>query len=793
MPSSPLPHDRSARVGAAQPTNASAVAAPPRPRLGRIENLLVEQGVVTYEALAAAKDRQRGAKLPLVEVLLEQEAVDEDRLVAVLAKALGITVSPAEALDPDPSVQDLVSAELAQRLGLLPLRVEGGTLIVATGDPLQLPAFDELAMRTGLRVQTLFAKPSDVRKAISRVRGPETALHDLLKNAGGDTIILETDEAAEAHKKRENSVEVTVSAEDAPTIRFVNLVISDAVRQGVSDIHVEAEKDALKVRFRVDGDLREVLSVPASLHATVSSRIKIIAGLDIMETRRPQDGRIKVKLEGKEYDLRVSTIPSYFGEKVVMRVLDPSAATFSLDRCGIDAAELTKWREMIHRPNGLVLMTGPTGSGKTSTLYASLLEIRDPSMNLVTVEDPVEYQFPGIVHVPVRSDIGMTFAAALRSILRQDPDVVLLGEIRDAETAQVALQAAMTGHLVLSTLHTNDAVGAIARLFDLGVDPQVVGSTLLGVMAQRLARTVCAACAEPHAFPAAELTALGWDAVASVAGTRKGRGCTVCHNTGLKGRTALVELCAVTPELSRLIARRAPPSEIAAQAALDGMRPLVDSGLRKVLAGRCTPGEIGVVAAKEIEAIVTAAPAPRVTPSVAVVAAPAVAAPLAPTPSTAGTCAQCGEVWLTVCKFCPSCGTPPAAAATGPTVLVCDDEFVARRVAMGALRADFPRIVEAKNGREALDLITASMPDLLVVDQDMPVMTGIELIRILRSQLETARIPILMLTASLDEALESVSLDTGADDYLQKPVQPQRLRARARALIAARKRWTKSV
>ncbi len=746
-----------------------------RRRLNRIETLLIERSVVTYEALEAAKDRQRGAKKPLVEVLLEQEAVDEDFLVEVLAEATGRTVVPEHELQPDPEVQDLVDADLAQRLGVLPLRVEGDTLFVATGDPLEVVAFDELAGRTHLKIEPLFAKPSAVRRAMREVREGEEALHDLLKNAPTDeSVVVEKETHQEGGS---GALELAEAAHDGPTVRLVNLIISDAITRDASDIHIEWEKTALRVRFRMDGELHEILTLPASAASSVISRIKIIAGLNIIETRRPQDGRAKVSHNKRQYDLRVSTLPSYFGEKAVIRVLDPNAATFKLDRAGLDPELLETWRELIRRPNGLLLLTGPTGSGKTSTLYASLLEIRDPKLNLVTVEDPVEYQFPGIVHVPVRSDIGMTFAAALRSILRQDPDVVLLGEIRDAETAKTAVQAAMTGHLVLSTLHTNDAFGAIPRLIDLGVDRAQLASCLGGVMAQRLARTNCSHCAAPVMCDADLLTQL--DIEDGADGIKRGEGCRRCRGTGQQGRTAIAELIVMTPALGKLLQAEAPESELREQTIRDGTRPLVDAAKQKVLDGSCAPEEVLKVAAREVGAEDT-------SPSLGSSSASRTAA-------ACGACDACGGDRFADWSFCPWCGGELANEETGPCVVICDDERIARRVASAALRKEFPAIREADSGEAALDIIAREKPDLLVVDMIMPGMSGMEVIQTLRKNLETASLPIIMLTASTDEMLETDSLMAGADDYLQKPVAPGRLRARARALLSARQRLAAAV
>ena len=713
-------------------------------RFTRVEATLVERKVVSQEALIAAKDRQRGAKRPLVEILVEQGAVDESRLAEVLAELAGVPVTADGDLCPMRDVQRLVPPELAQ-YGILPLRIEDDSLVVAASDPFQVLAFDELSVRTGKKVRVQVARAGALRNAMRLARHGEETLHDLLKHTADGDGHIEIDSSRSVREE----VALDANGEDGRIVRLVNLLVSDAIRERASDIHVEPEKERTRIRFRVDGELREVSTLPAALHTSIVSRIKIIAGLDIVEARRPQDGRVKVVCDHKPYDLRVSTLPTYFGEKVVARILDPSAATFDLDRCGIAPETIVAWRGLLRRPHGMLLMTGPTGSGKTSTLFASLLELRDPSLNITTVEDPVEYQFPGIVHVPVRADIGMTFAVALRSILRQDPDVVLLGEIRDRETAQVAVQAAMTGHLVLSTLHTNDAIGAIPRLLDLGIEPALVAASVLGVMAQRLARTVCPSCAAPATYGPADLAPLGWTGGPVSVVTGLGAGCTTCSGSGYKGRTALAELVVMTPGLSRLITAGASRQELRQQARVDGTRELVECGLAKVLAGATTPAEALSVAAGEASAQIE----PR--------AAKAVPAAAAGSQET---------------------------AVERPCVLVCDDDPGTRRIVSLALQGDFRRIEEASNGREALDRIAALRPDLLVIDQHMPEMTGIEAIRKLRSQLSTLSLPIVMLTAADDESAEVESLDAGADDYLRKPVSAPRLRARVAALLAARKR-----
>lgn len=777
-----------------------------RLRRSRLASLLLAEGMVDEDTLRAAQERQRGAKRPLFEILIEQGALTEEQYVNVLAAASGLKVVSADDLDPDPSVQDLVPMEIAQRLGILPLHVSGGELVVATGDPYQLPAFDELAARTDLRVRPVFAPPSAVREALRRARGGEESLHDLLKHAPdpeADVVVPASAPSATMDASEESSdgsdvdtLTLDSEGEDAPVIRLLNLILTDAIRQGASDIHIEPERNRVRIRFRVDGDLHEALELPGNVRRRLLSRLKIVSQLKTTETRRPQDGRAKVALGGRTYDLRVSTIPSYFGEKAVIRILDAHAKQFDLDNSGVDEPELEIWRDLLHRPQGLLLVTGPTGSGKSTTLYASLLELRDTTKNIVTVEDPVEYQFPGIVHVPVRSDIGMTFAAALRSILRQDPDIVLVGEIRDAETAEVAMRAAMTGHLVLSTLHTNDAVSTLGRLLDLGVSPQILSTCLLGIMAQRLLMTNCSECSRPFVFSPALLDRLQSPLPPDVnERTQKGEGCDTCRGTGYKGRTAIVELAVVTPTLQAMIADSAPETELLAQTQRDGTGSLFQSAIGKLLDGRTTPEAILRVAAPPVGTVNTASEAGarengiREESVVEPVSPPLVVPETAgPTVPHQGECLNCGEPLRTYWRVCPFCGTPVEEKPKGPIAVVCDDSATVRRLVRAALEPLCGEIVEADNGRSGLDAVSRAHADLLVVDHEMPEMTGKEVIRHLRSRLATATLPIMMLTAIDDADLESEVLEEGADDYLRKPITVARLRVRARSLLAAVKR-----
>jgi len=749
----------------------------------RIEALLLKRGLVTAFRLEALAGRVAAAKRPLVEVLLEHGVLTEAQLVEAVAEESRMEPVPTADVRPSPDVQRMIPAEIAQRHGILPLRLDpDGSLVVVTADPFQIDVIDELCARVGRRIRVLLAAPSAVRAGLRDARLGEETFDEILRHAPVGPTSIEVGAAAAPEELEDDpaaSLGVDVESAESPVVRFVNLMLADGIRQGASDIHVEPERDRVRLRFRIDGDLSEVRTLPSAVRSALVSRIKIVSGMDIMEHRRPQDGRATVRIDARTYDLRVSTLPSFFGEKVVIRILDAQAPTFSLDATGIAAPDLRRWRELIRRPNGMLLMTGPTGSGKTSTLYASLLELRDPKTNIVAIEDPVEFQFPGIVHVPIRAGIGLTFPSVLRTVLRQDPDIVLVGEIRDRETAEVALQGAMTGHLMLSTVHTNDAIGAVARLANLGVERDTLASSLIAIMAQRLVRTVCSECARPHRWPDDVLTQLGaTPAELEAAQGRLGTGCARCRGTGFRGRAAIVELVAVTDALRELIATGAPEAALRAQAARDGAVDLSAAGLAAVLAGVTVPQEVLLVAGPRDRGVARALAPPTapVAPDVAAVAA------------ATRPCVACSKPLAPTWRACPHCGGAVAATARPTTAIVCDDDPLQRKVICAILRSRFDQVLEARDGRAAIDAIARERPDLLVIDHSMPELSGVDVIHRLRAQIDTATLPIVMLTAESGEELERTALDAGADDYLTKPVSRDLLIAHVNALLTAHRR-----
>jgi type IV pilus assembly protein PilB len=470
-----------------------------------------------------------------------------------------------------------VSATLCRRHRLLPIARDGGTLVVAMADPNDILALDDVSAATRMRIRPVLADAKDLAIAIDRYHRADDELSD-----------LQHELSEQGHAGEESAV---VEEDDAPIVRFVNLLIAQAIQDRASDIHIEPGERELRVRYRIDGVLKEVQSAPTSIQAGVISRLKVMAELDIAERRKPQDGRIAVLHQGHKIDLRVATLPTVYGEKVVMRILDNSGSARSVADLEMSGRNLTAFRGGYTRPNGMVLVTGPTGSGKSTTLYTALQDVSKPTVNVITVEDPVEYRIAGVNQVQVNPKAGLTFAAALRSILRSDPDIVLIGEIRDHETAQIAVEAALTGHLVLSTLHTNDAPSAVTRLVEMGIEPYLVGSALATVVAQRLARRLCDKCKRPAAYSEETLMQIGL-LIEEDEQVFVPVGCSNCANTGYRGRIALHEVMTVGEQVERLTIDRAPASEIARAAIQQGMVSLKQDGWNKACAGLTSIEEV---------------------------------------------------------------------------------------------------------------------------------------------------------------------------------------------------------
>ena len=548
-------------------------------------------GLLSEEQLSAVVEVQKKQGGRLLKLLLERGFVTEQDMMVSMGKCLGYQPVTLAKIHVPQDTLDLIPKDMAQSYKIVAIACLGRKLFVAMADPLNVLALDDLRR----------ARPT---MEIVPLISTEKAVSDFLNNvntqasAGISEILKGVDMTEEVELAREKDEEINLdhlveSSEESPVIKLVNLILVQAIKDRASDIHLEPFEKSLRLRYRVDGMLYDSAAPPKSLQAAITSRIKIMANLDIAERRLPQDGRFRIKLAGREVDLRISVLPTVHGEKIVMRVLDKGALNLNLDNFGMDPDDLQKFKNAIDAPHGMMLMTGPTGSGKTSTLYAVLNYLNKEDVNIVTVEDPVEYQMMGVNQVQVKPEIGLTFAGGLRSILRQDPDIVMVGEIRDSETADIAVKAALTGHLVLSTLHTNDAPGAIARLTDMGIEPFLISSSLLMACAQRLVRRICPHCKETFQVPPEALQRLGLtpDDPANKMFYR-GRGCGRCKNTGFLGRMALLEVLPLTNALKDQILRNAGASVIKNQALKEGMKTLRMAGIEKAKAGLTTIDEV---------------------------------------------------------------------------------------------------------------------------------------------------------------------------------------------------------
>ncbi|MBI2153879.1 MAG: type IV-A pilus assembly ATPase PilB [Candidatus Rokubacteria bacterium] len=570
----------------------SKVGQPVSRRLG---DLLVNEGLITPENLQRALAEQKGSNEKLGSILVRLGLIQEDQLIGFLSRQYGIPSITLSQLDIDPEVVKLVPAQIAKKYEVLPVKRTGNALTLAMADPTNVFALDDVAFMTNLQVLPVVASQGAIRQAIERLYEPQaSAFSEVITAMEGEAPDVEVVEGGEdVAPSKVDIFELKDASEEAPVVKLVNLILTDAIRRGASDIHLEPYEKVFRVRYRIDGVLQEMMAPPKRLEAALLSRVKIMSNLDIAERRLPQDGRIKIRYSTREIDLRVSTLPTIFGEKIVMRILDKEALTLDLAKLGFDDWSMENFKKAIHQPYGMILITGPTGSGKTTTLYSAVHTINSPDINIMTAEDPVEYNLKGINQVQVNEEIGRTFAAVLRSFLRQDPDIILVGETRDLETAQIAIRAALTGHLVFSTLHTNDAPGTIARLQDMGIPPFLVASSVLLVLAQRLARRVCKECREPYEADEESLTPYGHvpQGLGRVT-LYKGKGCQACNFTGMKGRTAIYEVMPVSTEIRELILRGASSAELRELATQQGMKTLRQAGLLKVLEGAATAEEI---------------------------------------------------------------------------------------------------------------------------------------------------------------------------------------------------------
>jgi type II secretory ATPase GspE/PulE/Tfp pilus assembly ATPase PilB-like protein/CheY-like chemotaxis protein len=663
------------------------------------------------------------ADLPLADAwaaITEKTGVVDDDLVRAVAEHFRLGV--ADMMDAQERALKLLPEAVARRYRVFPLRETDRDLVVATGDPTDYELEQVLGFASGRRPVFEIAAPAAIIKAIDEHYAPDRVVENLLQ-AVDDTQVERVNIVDEQVAKAVAATE----AGAAPVVKLTNVILRSAVEQQASDIHIEPGRHGGHVRLRVDGVLREHMPLPMPALNRVVSRIKIIGGLDIADRLRPQDGRTRIRIRDRVYDLRISTVPTRDSEKAVIRILDPEGS-LGLDDLQLPRDELARLRRLIGFRDGIVLVTGPTGSGKTTTLYAALREIATGEVNIMTVEDPVEYELASITQIQVETKRGVTFASALRAILRQDPDVILVGEIRDLETAEIAVQAALTGHLVLATLHANDAAGAVTRLVDLGVDRAVIGDALRGALAQRLGRRVCAHCSAPASPDTISEHEASLAERYGVAPVVRAVGCPRCGGTGYRGRVAIIELIAMTKELRGLIASGVSAVELRRAAVAAGMRPLQEAGLERVHGGVTTLEEIERVLGDVVET-----------------------APLA------------GDM---------------------PRVLLVDDDGVVRTLARGLLEKNEFQVAEARDGLAALERLDGSERfDLVVLDLEMPRLDGRETLRRIRGNVVTAALPVIVLTGSEDESLEIDLMEEGADDYIRKPLEPARFLARVRGAL----------
>ncbi len=726
----------------------------------------------------------------LWETAVKSGAVSDEEVLSALSRRFRIKL--ADASQSDRLARETVPEQVARQYHILPLRITDSYLEIASSNPFDLDCEKTLAFATGREVRVVLASPSKIGQKIEELYKPENVLEQLIEGMGAaEAEITQLDDA------KDLTDELQISAEEAsqrPVVRLVDLIFSEGILARASDIHIEPEEGGIAVRYRIDGVLREHMRIPRAAGLPMISRIKIISGLDIADRLRPQDGRARVAVNGLPVDLRVSTLPASLGEKVVVRVLDTSQTVLSLDSLGLADTEAEQIRELLGNRDGIILVTGPTGSGKTTTLYSAIRHVQSEGVNIVTVEDPVEYRMAGIVQVQVHEKAGLTFASALRSILRQDPDVVLVGEIRDRETAQIATQASLTGHLVLSTLHTNDAPNAVTRLVDIGLEPFKIASALRGVVAQRLMRTLCRTCKEVWVDPIPPKLRR-W--IPQGSPLYRAVGCPECAMTGYRGRFSIVEILKMTPEVERRVGAGETADKIADAARSGGMRSLWESGLAHVLRGDSTVDELlrVVDVPQEDEyrksgrvsggSSATGGDRDGGSPrgSRGSGSSAAVAEPLAVEAKPSVPAGLDGSFELLDAE--------DAAARTSVAdvkVLLVDDEDQLRRVMRDLLERDGYVVTEARDGVEALDQIDRHAPDIIVLDLNLPGLDGYGVLAHLRSRPATLDIPVVVLTAQGDEENEVKVFEMGADDFLSKPFRARALSARLQAVLSRGKR-----
>jgi len=711
-----------------------------------LTDLLLEEKLITREQIEDARNKQIGAKKPIHEVLINMGFLTEDKLIDVASRAYNLPVVRLDDEVVDVVVLELFSYDRVKRYGIFPIRKVKDELMIAMSDPLDYITLDDIRIIAKMAVKPVLSTKSDISRYIEKYYVIDDAIYDLVKNITEDVAVTPEEES------EKSNIEYNMDEDRSPAVRLTNLILNEAVKSRASDIHVEPFEDSVEVRLRVDGLLKSIMKLPVGISKKLIARIKALSQMDIAETRKPQDGRSKMQIGEKKVDMRISIIPTYFGEKVVIRLLDYNQTRTSIDTIGFQPAELKIFKEAIKKSQGLVLITGPTGSGKTSTIYGALNSIKSETINIVTIEDPIEYLMEGVNQLQVNTLRGVTFAKGLRSFLRQDPNVIFVGEIRDGETAEIAFRAALTGHLVFSTLHTNNAIASVVRLQDMGVDLNIVSSSLIAIIAQRLVRVICPHCKQLYNPDEALLSKFKlFIEKYEITKFYKGSGCEKCRGAGYMGRTAIFEILRNDERIKALIVEKSSEKEILNIAVKNGFKTLSESGVIKVSQGLTTLEEVERISEvgwqddplekekqpKQVRAI------------------------------------DLEEL----------AGEEKTGSTKGLKIMVVDDEDDMRKIISKRLKDAGYEIIQAKNGREALVYAFKEAPGLIVMDVMMPEMDGIEATRKLRENLQTAAIPIIMLTAKHDKHSELEGIDAGADDYIAKPFDGDKLIARIKMLL----------
>ncbi|MGA7145950.1 MAG: ATPase, T2SS/T4P/T4SS family [Desulfobacterales bacterium] len=718
----------------------------------RIGECLIEAGLIDQETLAKALEIQKSQKKKIGQILIEMGVADDVTIAKVLAEQLKISFVRLEKKTISEEIIKLVPAELAENYLLIPIELQNKKLVVAMANPLEFYALDDLRFVTHMSIQTAVSPERDILDAIERYY-PKTGIEKMFDVGAAETTAVEMIRPVETEEK--DLLRLMSIAELPPTVRLANSILADAIKLNASDVHVEPQKTAVIIRYRIDGIMREIMQTDKHVHASLVSRVKILSNMDISIRRQPQDGHSQVRYGDDTYDLRVSSIPTSYGEKLTIRILNLKTATRGFEELGLTGRELEILINAIRVPQGIILVTGPTGSGKSSTLYACLDKINTPKVNIITVEDPIEFDIKGISQVQINPAAGVTFAESLRSILRQDPDVVMIGEIRDGETAKIALQAAQTGHLVFSTLHTNDAPAAVTRLLDLGVESFLIADALLMVAGQRLVRGICPHCkiSDPLSFQFINQLPMNLRSAKETT-FWKGAGCEKCQFSGYLGRIGLYEVMKITPAVKEIIAAGVSALKIKNIALKEGFRPMCLDGIDKAMNGLTTIEEVFRVAPPDSETVeqeYVATPAPGAEKPV---------------------------------DEPPSIDTSFSIKIVKPKkILIADDNQIIIKLLVNMLESDNYHVVSADNGLDALKLAHQEKPDLIITDYMMPQMDGMELVRKIKSQLSTRMIPIIMLTAKDEVDSEVAVIDAGADDYITKPLNAKLILTRVARLL----------